>query len=286
MNTVKHHIRYACILCTLVCCLAAIPVVPGVLKGDEEKEAKLSFALPEGKTFHYELSMAMETNLMGMDVVQNESYKVNLKLMKVTDEGAYRVSLEFPEASSSMLVDGEMQDWSPQMQLEGKSIMADVASNGEVLEVKPGGNSPGMGKPKDLKDIAKRWFIELPDTVKRVGESWRKDVEEREEAKEGEEEKEPTLKGWHDLTFKKIGKEKGIPVAVIEAESKLEIHQRMPGGVLNGVGRGKGIYYIAIEGGYIVESKSKLEIKGTVVSGDGKETDTAITRYYETKLKK
>ena len=38
MNTVRHHIRNARILCTLACCLAALPVVPGVLKGDEERE--------------------------------------------------------------------------------------------------------------------------------------------------------------------------------------------------------------------------------------------------------
>ena len=52
------------------------------------------------------------------------------------------------------------------------------------------------------------------------------------------------------------------------------------------MGTGKGKYYIAIDGGDIVEMKSEMEIRGKIVSPDGKETDTAITRYYELKLKK
>ena len=81
-------------------------------------------------------------------------------------------------------------------------------------------------------------------------------------------------------------KKKGIPVAVIEIETRLDINQRTPGGVLRGKAKGKGKYCIAVDGGYVVEGKSEFELKGTVVSDDGSETDTAVTRYYETKLKK
>ncbi|HUV36794.1 MAG TPA: hypothetical protein VMX58_07640 [Patescibacteria group bacterium] len=270
----------------LACCLIAILAVPGVLNAEDQKEAKLSFAITEGELLNYQTSWAMEYYYMGMDIVQNQSYDVEMKLTKVTEDGNYLVSLAFTGASSSMVVDDDIQDWSPPMQLEGESIMVEVKSNGGVLNAKPGGNIPGMHSTDELKSIAEIWFIELPDTVKRVGDSWRKNIEEGGGETEDGEKREPNAKGFADLTFKKIEKRKGIPVAVIEVESKLEINQAMPGGILRGKGEGSGRYYIAIEGGYIVEGKSEFELKGKVVSDDGKETDTAITRYYETKLKK
>jgi hypothetical protein len=179
-----------------------------------------------------------------------------------------------------------MQDWTPQIQLEGKSIMADVGTNGEVLDVKPGGNIPGMRGKNDLEGIVERWFTELPDTIKNIGDTWRNDIEEREETEEGEEEAEPTVRGWSDITFKKIEKKKGIEVALLEVETKVDINQKTPQGVMTGKGEGKGKYYIAIDGGYIVEMKTEFEIKGKVVAPDGNESDTAITRYSEIKFKK
>jgi hypothetical protein len=286
MRGMKRMVRNGRCRWIVACCCAAMLIVPGALLGDKEEEAKLSFTMPEGETLRYETSWSMEYNYMGMDIVQNESYKVDMELMKVTEEGNFRVSMKFTGASSSMLVDDDIQDWKPPLQLEGKSMMVDVASNGEVLEVKPGGNIPGMKEPKDLKSIVEVWFIELPDTVKRVGDSWRKDIEEGGGETADGEKKEPEAKGFADLTFKKIEKKKGVPVAVIEVESNIDINEKTPGGVLRGEGKGKGKYYIALDGGYIVEGKSEFEIKGKVVSVDGKETDTAITRYYETKLKK
>lgn len=285
MSTMKRMSRNARYMWILACCCAAVAAVPGILPGEQKKEANLSFSMPEGTALQYKTSWAMEYNYMGMDIVQNQSYEVGIKLMKVTEEGNFRLSMEFLGSSSSMLADDDMQDWKPPMQLEGKSIMVDVASNGEVLEVKPGGNIPGMRSPKELENIAEIWFIALPDTVKRVGDSWRKDIEEGGEAADGEK-TEPDAKGFADLTFKKIEKKMGIPVAVIEIKSKIDINQEIPGGVLRGEGKGKGKYYIAIDGGYMVQGKSEFEIKGKVVSADGEETDTAITRYYETKLKK
>jgi hypothetical protein len=286
MSSMKGMSRSIRCMWILVCCGAAMLVVPGILLGDQEKEAKLSFAMPEGETLRYETSWSMEYNYMGMDIVQNQSYDVGITLMKVTEAGNFRVSMEFLEASSSMLVDDDIQDWQPQLQLEGKSILVNVAPNGEVLEVKPGGNIPGMRSTNELEKIAEIWFIELPDTVKRIGDTWRKDIEEGgDETKEGEKE-EPSAKGFADLTFRKIEKKKGVPVAVVEVESEIDINQKTPDGVLRGKGKGKGKYYIAIDGGYIVQGTSEFEIKGKVVSNDGKETDTAITRYYETKLKK
>jgi hypothetical protein len=255
--------------------------MPGVLNADDEKEVKLSFAMPEGTVLKYETKWIREFNFGGMDITQNESYKVEMSLMKVTDEGAYRVSLDFIESSSSMIVDDDMQDWSPQMQLEGRSIIADVASNGEVVQVKPGGNIPGMRGVESLKEIAERGFMELPDTVKSVGDTWRVDIEEGTETKDGEE-KEPNVKGWADVTFKKIEKKSGIPVACLEYKAEVDIKMEM----MNGKGKQKGKYYIAIDGGYIVEMKAELEVKGKVPSPNGKEIDHAETNHFEMKLKK
>lgn len=274
------------LLCAMAVCLAMTPIIPGDLSGDEKNEANLSFAMPEGVTLHYKTSWSAEYNYMGVSVVQNQSYGVDLKLVTVTEEGDFHVSLDFSETSSSMVVDDDIQEWTPPLQLEGKSITVDVGSNGEVLKVKPVGNIPGMRSMKDLENISNIWFIELPDTVKKVGESWRKEIEDYGEMVEGEEKGEPMLKGWADLTFKKIEKKMNIPVACIEVKTKLEIHQETPKGVMNGSGEGEGKYYLAIDGGYIVEMNSDFEIKGTVVSPGGEETETAVTQYYEAKLKK
>ncbi len=272
------------LLCAMAVCLAMALINPGVLRGDEENEANLSFAMPEGVTLHYKTSWSAEYNFMGVGVVQNQSYGVDMKLVSVTEEGNFHVALDFTEATSSMVVDDDIQEWTPPIQLEGRSIAVDVGSNGEVVKVKPAGNIPGMRSTKDLENITKIWFVELPDTVKKVGESWRKEIEDYGEM--AEEEGEPALKGWADLTFKKIEKKMDIPVACIEVKTQLEIHQETTNGVMNGSGEGKGKYYIAIDGGYIVEMSSDFEIKGTVISPDGEESETAITQYYEAKLKK
>lgn len=286
MSTINRITRHDRFMWILTFCLTAILIAPGLVRGDDQNEAKLSFAMSEGMTLHYETSWATEYNYMGMGIVQNQSYEVTVKLLKVTEEGNFRLTMEFLGASSSMVVDDDIQEWKPPLQLEGKNIIVDVASNGAVLEVKPGSNIPGMQGTKDLKNIAEIWFIELPDTLKRTGDSWRKDIEEGGGETEDGEKKDPEVKGFADLTFKKIEKKMGVPVAVIEVKTDLEINQNTPGGVLRGKGAGEGKYLIAIDGGFVIEGKSEFEIKGKVVSADGKETDTAITRYYETKLKK
>lgn len=274
------------LLCAMAVCLAMALINPGVLSGDEENEAKLSFAMPEGVTLHYKTSWSSEYNFMGVGVVQNQSYGVDMKLVSVTEEGDFHVALEFTEATSSMVVDDDIREWTPPVQLEGRSITVDVGSNGEVLKVKPVGNIPGMRSTKDLENITKIWFVELPDTVKKVGESWRKEIEDYDEMAEGEERGEPTLKGWADLTLKKIEKKMNIPVACIQVKTKLDIRQETPNGMMTGEGEGEGKYYLAIDGGYIVEMNSDFEIKGKVVSPAGEESETAITQYYEAKLKK
>lgn len=274
------------LLRTMAVCLATILVIPGVPSGDEKSEANLSFAMPEGETLRYDTSMSSEYNFMGMDVVQNQSYEVEIKLASVTEEGNYRVSIEFLKSSSSMLVNDDIQEWTPPLQLEGGSVITEVGSNGELLDITLGGNIPGLRNPEDLRSILEIWFLELPDTMKRVGDTWRREVEEGGGKTKHGEEIEPDVKGWSDITFKKIEKKKGIEVASLEVESKLDINRNLPGGKLSGKGEGKSKYYVAVDGGYIVEMKTEFEIKGKVTSPDGEESDSAITQYFEAKLKK
>jgi hypothetical protein len=265
----------------ILCILVVSALIGGAAA--EEGEVNLSFKPIEGKVLNYETKWTIETNFMGMDIVQTQNYKALVQLNKVTEDGQFKMELQFPEVKSSMLIDDEMRDWAPPIQLVGKNVFAYVTTAGEVEKVEPGGYIPGMKSPDDLTSIIEIWFIKLPDRVVKMGETWREDVTEDEEGNEGQ----PGIEGYVDFTLKKIEKKKDIEVAVIEAKAELTINQSTPQGNLNANAKGKSKYYIAIDGGYIVETKQTFEMKGKVVAeGTGDETDAAMTRTYETKLKK
>ncbi len=76
-------------------------------------------------------------------------------------------------------------------------------------------------------------------------------------------------------------------VAVIEGKTEVVIHSDSPQGIFDGKAKSKRKVYIAIEGGYIVESESSSEVKGKMISADeyGKETEHEVTRAESHKIK-
>lgn len=277
------RITSRCITAAALICILTVCAITGSVAAQEGTEVNLSYKPLEGKALNYETKWTIETNFMGMDIVQTQNYKVSISLNKVTEDGKFKMELRFPEVKSSMMIDDEMRDWAPPIQLVGKNVFAYVTTAAEVEKVEPGGYIPGMKSPDDLTGIIEIWFIKLPDRVVKVGETWREDVNEEDDGTEGE----PGIEGYIDFTLKKIEEKQGIKVAAIEAKGKLKISQATPQGMLDANAEGKSKYYIAIDGGYIVETKQTFEMKGKVVAeGTGEGTDTAMTRTYETKLKK
>jgi hypothetical protein len=274
-------------LCTVAVCLGALAFIPGTAFGEDQDSVKLTFAPPAGTALQYETKWTEEFYVSGMDIVQNQSYDVAVTLDSLMEGGTCRLSLTFTNASSSMVIGDNIQTWSPPIRLGGKTVIVDVGSNGEIRDISWQERVPGVRRPEELKDILAIWFMELPDTVKQVGERWRKEIEEGElYAVEGEDEGRPEVRGWADITFKKAQEKLGIPVALLEVKSEAEIYKPVDNGMLAGKGEGKAEYNIAIDGGYIVEMKQEFEMKGKITNAEGEENETAIVQSYEMKLKK
>lgn len=263
-------------------------ILMGPAIGAEEKEAHFSFSPPEGAEFHYKTSQMIEQNFSGMDLTIRESADVVLSLVKMMEDNICKVSLLFSNQSASMLRDDKLMDYEPEVKLEGKTVFAFVNTKGEVEKVEAGSYIPGLEGNDALKEMLEDWFVRLPEDKVKVGQEWRIDVVKRGVSQEGEP---PEVEGWIDFKLKKIKVKDGIAIAEIEGKSRYDINKAMQFGRLLAEGKGETKTKIAVEGGYIVECKRKVDIKGKMVgvdpvSGKESESEMAITRYFECKLQK
>ena len=266
----------------------AVLILAGPAIGAEEKEAHLSFSLPEGIEFNYRTSQMLEQNFHGMDMTISESADVALSLVEMMEGNICKVSLLFSNQDASMIRDDELMDYEPEVKLEGKTVFAFVKTNGEVTNAEASSYIPGLGSMDELKEMLEDWFVRLPDEKVKVGQEWRIDIVKKGVSQEGEP---PEIEGWIDFKLKKIGEKDGIAIAELEGKIYYDINRAMQFGKLLAEGKGEIKSKIAIEGGYIVECKRKMDVKGKMVGIDpvtGKESEskTAITHYFECKLQK
>jgi hypothetical protein len=192
-----------------------ITVVPASSpRAEEKKSCSLSFALPEGTLLNYTSFSQVEQNFGGSDVSMNQTSELAMKYGDKPDStGAARVDLKFGKVSSSLVMNGQLQEWSPPLKLEGAEIRVFVTRDGEIEHFEPGKGIIGMSKKDDLKDIVEALFVKLPDTIVSVGGTWTEEIEEGK--KEGAE---PAIKGTAVYTLKKIEKKGDLEIAVIEDE--------------------------------------------------------------------
>jgi hypothetical protein len=262
----------------------AVCVVPGWgLRGEEMKEARLSFVFPDSLVLHYHASSQMDQNYGGTDVRMNQSWDVDMSLMKRTEAGS-KVQLKFGKTTSSVMQGTQLVDWQPPIKLQGASIDPTVTPKGEIVGVEPSGSIAGMHKTDQLKEIVQPWFITLPDTTVAVGGTWKKDI-----AKGAAEGAEPEVKGTIVYTLKKIEKRGNLEVAVIEGKAKLKINRETPAGLLVADGDESVKATLAVVGGYMIEFKETLDLRGNTISKDPltdkeKKSTTAMTNYWECKL--
>ena len=266
----------------------AVLILMGPAIGAEEKEAHLSFSLPEAAEFNYRTSQMIEQNFRGMDITYSQSADVAFSLVEMTEGNICKVSLKFSNEAASMLRDDELMDYEPEVKLDGKTVYAYVNTKGEVTNVEADSYIPGLGSMDELKEMLEDWFVRLPDEKVKVGQEWRTDIKKMGMSQEGEP---PEVEGWIDFKLKKIKVKDGIKIAEIEGKTHYNVNKAMQFGKLLAEGNGKIKTKIAIEGGYIIECKRKIDIKGKMVgidpiSGKKDESKMAMTHYFECKMQK
>ncbi len=271
----------SCAVAVLVVCLA-----PGFAA--EQKKVHLSFAPTENWMLTYKTSQMNEQNFAGMDITYSHSMMVGVSLKEKIDEDSYKIALSFTDEDASLFRDGELEDYEPPIKLENKTVYAFVNPNGEVTKAEAASSIPGLGGMDELREMIEDWFVRLPDEDVEVGQEWRIEILKMGMSQEGEE---PEVKGYTDFKLKKIEEKDGLLIAEIEGKRFVNINRAMQFGRVVAEGKGEIKTKIAVDGGYIVECKRKMDVKGKMIGQDpltGRESEskTAITQYFECKLEK
>ena len=284
MATMRRLVSLGLLLCAAV--VLFVCLAPGLAA--EEKTVHLSFALPEGKVFTYKASQMEERFFSGMEMTISHSVVAEVSLSGMTEDGDFKVALSFSEEDASLLRDGELEDYEPQIKLGGKTVYAFVNAKSEVSKAEAASYIPGLSGEEELRELIEDWFVRLPDAEVAVGQEWRIDIVKMGISQEGEE---PEVKGYTDFKLKKVEEKNGLMIAEIEGKTHIDINKAMPFGRVIAEGKGEIKTKIALEGGYIIECKRKMDMKGKMVGKDpitGKESESkiAMTQYFECKAEK
>jgi hypothetical protein len=252
-------------------------------QAEEQKTCILTFAPPDSLVLHYVDFSQTNQNYRGIDVAFNQTSEVEMFSAGKTEDGNSKIDLKFIKVKSSLLSNNELRDWTPPIKLEGASIRVTVSPGGEVVKFDPGRNIPGLREPEDLRNVINPWFVKLPDTTVAVGQSWKQQIVEGK--KEGAE---PAVTGEAVYTLKKIEKKGDLEIAVIEGKVNLKMNSEAGEGVLVADGKADVKAQVVIAGGYLLELKENLEIRGNTIVKDpltDKETkhETAVTTTVEIK---
>ncbi len=256
-------------------------------RAEEKKSCTLTFSLPEGTILRYSDFSQIDQNFGGSDVSMNQTADVEMAYGEKADStGAARVDLKFGKVKSSLVMNGQLREWTPPIKLEGAEIRVFVNPNGKIARFEPGRGIVGMSRKDDLREIVDALFVTFPDSTVSVGETWTEEIEEGK--KEGDE---PEIKGTAVYTLKKIEKKGDIEVAVIEGKADIKMNSETPVGTLVANGKLSMKAQVAVAGGYIVEMKQNVDITGDIVVKDpltDRETkrETIVTRIVEIKLQK
>jgi hypothetical protein len=268
--------------------LAVLVLTMGPVTGAEKKEAHLSFTPPEGAQFNYRTSHQIEQNYQGMDRVISQSADVVFTLVEMMEGDIFKVSLSFSNEDASLVQDDQLMDYEPDVKLEGKEVFAFVNAKGEVSKVEASSHIPGLSSMDELREMIEDWFVRLPDTSVQVDQDWRIDIVKRGASQENQP---PEVEGWIDFRLKKLEEKNGITIAEIEGKTYYDINKAMQFGKVVAEGKGDIKSKIAVEGGYIIECKRKMDIKGKMIgidpiTGKASESKLAMTQYFECKLQK
>jgi hypothetical protein len=254
-------------------------------RAEEGKTYRLTFNPSENTLLHYKAFKQIGQSYGGSDVSMNQTAKVDVRCDGKQDStGAYKVDLNYTEVKTSLVANGQLQEWEPPLKLEGATIRVTVSPVGDAVDYDALRRIEGLQGREDLRDLVDAWFVKFPDSAIAVGQSWTKPIVRGE--REGAE---PDEKGEAVYTLKKIEKKGAIEVAVIEGKISLKLHSDTPAGLLVGEGKGQVKAKVALAGGYIVEFKETMDIRGDVIVKDPitdkvTKRGTAVTKNYEREL--
>ncbi|MBN2070353.1 MAG: hypothetical protein JW814_02760 [Candidatus Krumholzibacteriota bacterium] len=256
--------------------------------GDDDSEVRLRFSLSEGQVLKYKSNQRTEMNWHGIEFTRVSTVISELSLDKQIDDTTQQVALKFIERRDRRSRGGgEFEDFDGPVKPEGKTVRITVDEAGRVKEAI--GFIIGIKKGEPLKSYVERWFFKLPEDPVKKDSSWIRNIPEDDPEDNGEKDDQPALKGTIEFKLKKFEKKDGIRVAVIEYEADLVGHQVIEEGMTESVIKSQGEVKIAVDGGYIVESKLSVDVKGEVItvdefSGDETKNGFAQTLYTEIKL--
>ena len=247
----------------------------------EGEKVTLRYAPEEGKLFKYKVDSRSQVYYGPYSFETITGQEVEMSLLETLENGNARMSVTFTKSSTKMMRMGDLIEQEPRVKPEGRTIKVEVDPKGEVITAL--GFIMGVKKGRALDGYMKKWFFKLPEEPVGKGSTWTVPIDEE----QGEGEDVYTMKGTGEFKLKKIEKKNGIMVAEIEGKSEVVIHSDSPQGIFDGKAKSNRKVYIAIEGGYIVESESSSEVKGKMVSADeyGKETEHEVTRAESHKIK-
>ncbi|MDZ7859304.1 MAG: hypothetical protein U5O15_01320 [Candidatus Krumholzibacteriota bacterium] len=226
---------------------------PGELEGGSGKKIELRFNPQVGDISKYKGSHTREMNFYGMNFRIVTTYRVVNSVREKTEEGNNTVRIKCLEQESKMVKKGETKSFNNPVKAEGRTIEVVVSPMGKVNNVK--GFITGM-KDDELKDFAEKWFFELPEEPKSVGDSWQKEIDDSTETK--------VVSGISEYTLEGIESVDGIEVACISGISETDVYGKSKQGSVEGTAKATFDAKIAIEGGYIVTVSINSEMKGKI----------------------
>jgi hypothetical protein len=253
-------------------------------------ELELSFSPEEDEVLRYEAVKSMDIVTHGMEISNVESYEVEMSFKEKGKDGNSVSSVDFLKASYTFYLNGELQKREPPVELEGKKLAVEIARDGRILSAIPDGcYVTGIKDFEQLQDVVDLWVVSLPDSVVTVGDSWSETIDEM-SAESEESEQQYGEEGAVEYTLVGMEEKDGVMAAVIKSTLNVRVrHQAMGGGVMEAEGKGQGEYYVAVDGGYVVESNERIDFKGVVkggMMGGSEGMETGFTVNYESDLKR
>ncbi|HMA76209.1 MAG TPA: hypothetical protein VKO43_02760 [Candidatus Krumholzibacteriaceae bacterium] len=239
---------------------------PGEVEGRSGEKIELRFNPEVGDISKYKGTHTREMNFYGMNYRIITTYRMVNSVREKTEEGNNTVRIKCLEQDSKMVKKGETRSFNNPVKAEGRTIEVVVSPAGEVKNVK--GFITGM-KDEELKNFAKKWFFELPEESKVVGDSWQKEIADSTETR--------VVSGIREYTLEGIESVDGIEVACINGTSEMDVYSESEQGTVEGTTKATFEAKIALEGGYIISASVNSEMKGKI-TGINPETAKKETR--------
>jgi hypothetical protein len=227
--------------------LTAIAVAAALVAGASlpalaEKPVDLVLSVPAGKTFHYKLDNQTEINNEGstMSATSSGSISMTRGADAPSKNLVFDITIAKLEMSRRMGDKLETQD----LGLDGAKLQAEVTPRGKVVKVDPV-TTLDQQQLKIAGNLVDVLFVDLPEKPVKTGDTFTADLGKADGSSVG--------KG--DFTIDEIAKKGGRQVAKMSGPVAVESK------VQSFTGKGTFEAAIAVDGGYTISAKGKIDLK-------------------------